>query len=94
MKSRSQRAAQIDTAQCIKPALGVIGDAVSEGKTHEWSLLFITLNQADKLEAPLPSALNAAPNESNACGHLVGNRAFQGRVSGGNPRTKGPFAFP
>lgn len=32
MKSRSQRAAQIDTAQCIKPALGVIGDAVSEGK--------------------------------------------------------------
>lgn len=51
----------MDTSQCIKPALSVIGDAVSEGKTHEWSLLFITLNQADELEAPLPSGLMQHP---------------------------------
>lgn len=48
MKSRSQRAAQIDTSQCIKPALGVTGDAVSEGK-NTWMVLAVHYTESGKM---------------------------------------------
>lgn len=53
-------------ARCINPARSVICDAVNEGKTHEWALLFLASNQAEELEALPPRWANTGTKEPNA----------------------------